>query len=152
MPLATCPRCSKMFDKHHTSVCAKCLDDEDADYEKVRQALAEQPNLTAEELAEKTEVSMDCVLRLLESGRIETVTANKTARCGRCGAPAISLSKKLCEACLNELNTQIAVQQSKIKLPKKRDVELGTALNVQETVDSKRSGGQRKSLLRREED
>ncbi|MBN2308121.1 MAG: hypothetical protein JXR94_04075 [Candidatus Hydrogenedentes bacterium] len=154
MPLATCPRCNKMFDKTGPLVCPRCQDAEEEDYEKIRQSLAEHPNQSAEDLAEAAQVDIECVLRLLEAGRIETTAANRQVRCGRCGAPAISVSKKLCEKCLQELNAQIAMQTSKIRLPKRRSVDVGTAFNIPDSLDSKRATGaeRRKNLMRRDDD
>ena len=153
MPLATCPRCKTLFQKEGGhSVCPKCVEGEDADYEKVREALEETPSQSAEQVSEETGVDLNCVLRLLDSGRIETTAANIGVRCGRCGAPAISISKRLCEACLQKLNAKLAAEQSKIRLPKKKSVEVGTALNVPDSLDAKReAGAKRKNLMRRED-
>ena len=82
---------------------------------------------------------------LLEIGRSEEgcfsfcgFSPTESVRCGRCGAPAISLSKKLCEGCLQELNSEIARSRSKIQLPGKKDVELGTAMSVRRWLDEQK--------------
>jgi DNA-directed RNA polymerase subunit M/transcription elongation factor TFIIS len=154
MPLATCPRCKTLFQKEGSqSVCPKCVESEDADYEKVRAALEDKPSQSAEQVAEETGVDLNCVLRLLDSGRIETTAANVGVKCGQCGAPAISISKRLCEGCLQKLNAKLAIEQAKIKLPKKRGVDVGTALNVPDSMAAKREAGvRRKNLMRREDD
>ncbi len=141
MPLASCERCGKLFSKVNLPICPKCEPEEENDYEKVRDALQKSPNLTAEELSDSTGVELSCVLRLIDQGRIQSVSSPEQVRCGRCGAPAISLSKKLCEACLNKLNQELAKEQAKIQLPKKKDVEVGTALNIPDTLKSKSSRG-----------
>lgn len=133
MAMSRCVRCEKLFEKIRSPVCSHCESDEEDDYEKVRQALSDTPNQTAEQVAEETGVGIECVLRLLSEGRIASTAMNVNIKCGRCGAPAISASKKLCEACLEKLNAQLLSQQSKIKLPDKKDVALGTALNVFES-------------------
>ncbi len=133
MPLATCDRCKKMFTKMSDLViCPQCLPQEEEDYERLRDILQESPQLTAEQLSEKTDIELSCVLRCIASGRIQSMDQGERVRCGRCGAPAISSSKKLCESCLNQLSQEVAKAQSKIRLPKKREVELGRALNVSE--------------------
>ncbi len=133
MPLSNCERCGKMYSKSgETKVCPTCMPAEEEDFEKVRDELERSPNLTAEQLSERTEVDLPVVFRLMEMGRIQDVSSKDAIRCGRCGAPAISLSKKLCEACLNKINNQIAVQQGKVKLPKRKEVELGIAMNAPE--------------------
>ncbi|MBX7257649.1 MAG: hypothetical protein K1Y02_14915 [Candidatus Hydrogenedentes bacterium] len=141
MPIAKCDRCGKIFDKVRSSICPACEPLEEDDYEIVRKALVEKPGQSAEDIAEQTGVGLDCVLRLLASGRIETTSANLGIKCGRCGAPAISISKKLCESCLQKLNAEIAIQQSKIKLPKRKGIELGTALNVFDKDEEGDKGG-----------
>lgn len=131
MPLSKCPRCSRMFNKQSTLVCPLCQPDEDADYETVRQALAEHPNLTAQELTELTGVELPCILRLLEAGRITSLLdLEKKAVCGRCGAPAISLSKRLCKACLEELNAEVAKAQASIKLDRKKRIKIGKGMSI----------------------
>jgi NMD protein affecting ribosome stability and mRNA decay len=132
MPLAQCERCSKMFQKTKIPVCQKCLPQEEEDYEKIRDALQASPNQTAQQISDNTGIDLRCVMRLIEDGRITSTASHGSIRCGKCGAPAISLAKKLCETCLNQLNADVAKAQAKIHLPKKRDVELGTALNVSE--------------------
>ena len=117
MPLSKCSRCQQMFNKRNISICPQCEPEEDADYEKVRATLEESPNLTPDQLAEVTGVELQCILRLLDEGRIASMPDIKTnVVCGRCGAPAISLSKRLCEACLQKLNSDVAKAQASIKL------------------------------------
>jgi ribosomal protein L37E len=130
LALASCQRCKNLYEKIRGPICPACEDLEEEDYELIRQALVDHPNSSAEKLAEVTGVTMDCVMRLLAQGRIETTEANKGVKCGRCGAPAISVSKRLCESCLQKLNVELARQQGKIKLPKKKDLEVGTARNT----------------------
>ena len=128
MPLSACPRCEKVFNKRDSVVCPECLTGENEDYEKVREFLQGNPTISAEDLAEEVGVELTCILRFLEDGRIETTAANKSVVCGRCGAAAISLSKRLCESCLQRLNSEITLQQSKIELGTKKRVEVGTDL------------------------
>lgn len=124
MPLARCPRCSKLFDKKHVSVCTTCETAEEEDYETVRSYLEKNPNRTTAQVAKNTGVSKECVLRLVEEGRIKNVAAGEGIWCGRCGAPAISTSKRLCEACLKKLNAELVAQQSRVSLPEKDEVRL----------------------------
>ncbi len=131
MPLSKCPRCQQMFNKRNVPICPKCEPAEDADYEIVRRTLEEQPNLTPQQLTEITGVVLTCIMRLLDEGRIASMPDQKTkVVCGRCGAPAISLSKRLCESCLQKLNSEVAKAQASIKLAKKKKVEIGTAMNI----------------------
>jgi len=96
--------------------------------------LEKAPGLNAEELAEKSGVSFECVLRMLEQGRISSPTLSEPIKCGRCGAPAISLTKKLCASCLQKLNQQMVDAKRSIQLAEKKPVEPG----VRKTLDDKR--------------
>jgi len=128
--LSTCPRCEKLFNKGDAVVCSSCLPVEEDDYERVRQTLQESPELSAENVAEAAEIDLACILRFLHEGRIETTAANSTVVCGRCGASGISLSKRLCESCLQKLNAELTSQQGQINLTKKKRVEVGSNFNA----------------------
>lgn len=139
MALASCVRCKQLFTKVKSAVCPKCQPEEEADLEKVRQELEERPNQSAEEVVEKTGVTRDCVMRLLEDGRIVNTMMMDAVKCGRCGAPAISPSKRLCQACLDKLNKEVLQAQSKIHLgPKKKFDGTDQPQSVHVTINSKR--------------
>jgi len=108
MALAKCPRCEKLFSKIRAGVCPACEPLEESDYEKVRNVLAGDSGLNAEQLAVTAEVSIECVLRMLADGCIESGSEADAVRCGRCGRPAISASKRLCESCLTKLDQECA--------------------------------------------
>ena len=138
MPLATCPRCKKIFEKTRTIVCVKCQEAENADYDKIRAVLERDPSLNAEETAEEAGVTVQCVTRMLQEGLIANVSLSESVKCGRCGAPAISLNKKLCQACLEKLNAEVASAQSKIKLAQKKRVQVGEYQLARKAFEEKR--------------
>lgn len=140
MPLTTCPRCKKIFDKGTTAVCTKCQEAENKDYDKIRAILDRSPSLNAEQVAVEADVSVQCVMRMLEEGLIANVSLSEKVKCGRCGAPAISMSKKLCQACLEKLNAQVAAAQGKIKLRDKKQVQIGEYLHARKAFEQKRRG------------
>lgn len=142
MPLSKCPRCNKMFNKIHSAVCPACQKSEESDADAVRKTLQENPNLNAEQVAEITGVEIQVVLRLIEQGAIACVTEleGNAVRCGRCGAPAISASKRLCQACLEKLNVQVAMAQRSVRLGDRKQVEVGQFHeNVRQALDQKRN-------------
>ena len=139
MALASCARCKQIFTKIRSDVCPKCQPEEEADYEKVRAYLESSPNQTADEVASGCGVTRECVMRLVQDGRIQNMAMADPVKCGRCGAPAISLDKKLCQACLDRLNMEVIRAQSQIKLPPKKSVPSPTQPNsVHIAIDSKR--------------
>lgn len=138
MPLTKCERCEKLFDKVKGSVCPACLPQEEADYEIIRECLAGNPDLNAEAMSELTGVAVSCVLRMVDAGQISHAVYSSEVKCGRCGQPAISQTKKLCHGCLEEMNQRIAKQRKSIELDRKKTVEIGEYGGVREAVQAKR--------------
>lgn len=134
MPLATCPRCQKLFNKTESQVCVNCQAAEDEDLEKVRQVIRDNPDMNAEDVASEAEVAVRVVNRMLDEGMIERVSSSdlEQIKCGRCGAPAISASKKLCERCLAALNKEMAQAQANIKLGMRKKTQIGMYSGIQE--------------------
>ncbi len=139
MPLASCARCGKMFNKKTSPVCLSCQKAEDDDMEKVRKVVEDAPDLNAEEIAEKAQVDIRIVNRMIDMGML--VSAEEiggSIKCGMCGAPAISPTKKLCQACLEKLNMDVLKAQSQIKLDAKKSPKIGESLTVHEIFEIKR--------------
>ncbi len=145
MPLAKCVRCQKMFNKKSSPVCTQCQGQEDSDREKVRNAVENDPSMNAEQVAAEVDVDISVVRRMLDEGLIESVglLETKEIKCGKCGAPAISLSKKLCESCLQKLNAEVAQAQRSVKISARKKVEINgytgaAGMHVTKTLDTKR--------------
>lgn len=140
MPLTKCPRCSKLFDKIRFPVCLKCQEDEERDYDKIRKALDEQPDMNAEQVSGETGVDIGCITRMLKEGLLANATGLQgEIKCGMCGAPAISASKKLCQACLEKLTAKVTRAQAKIKLEEKKEPQVDQYLgSMRETFERKR--------------
>lgn len=138
MPLSKCARCEKLFDKTSSPVCPKCQPNEDADFEVIRGTLDESPNLNAQQLSELSGIDLACVTRMMDTGRIAKVNLGDPVKCGRCGAPAISSTKKLCQKCLDKLNQEVAAAQKGIKLDDKKSVQVGEFASAREVFREKR--------------
>ena len=115
MPLAQCPRCKKMFSKTNTLICAACDPAEQADYKRVREILEESPGLNTQDVADKAEVPLAVVQRMLKDGALTFDKPTPGILCGQCGAPAMSATKRLCHECFNKLNMEVAKAQASIK-------------------------------------
>lgn len=115
MPLAKCVRCKKIFSKISSAVCPNCQPDEDADFAKIHNAIVKFPGAKAEEIASMAGVEVECVLRMLSEGRLRYSDVGDEATCGRCGAPAISMAKRLCERCLVEMDRECAEAMRELK-------------------------------------
>lgn len=108
MGLSKCARCKKLFSKIQSPVCPRCQPDEDADFAKIHHVIGKHAGLKAEEIAAQAEVDLGCVMRMLNEGRLGFEVLTEKPVCGRCGAPAISMAKRLCESCLAELDRECA--------------------------------------------
>ncbi len=115
------------------------MPEEEADYEKVRAVIDEHPDLSSEAVAELSDVSLKLVLRMLDQGLVtNTSLSGGSATCGRCGAPAISASKKLCHSCLEKLNQNVMKQKQKVAIAQSKEVEIGGASSVRQMLEEKR--------------
>lgn len=140
MALAKCPRCGKLFNKlpnPQYSVCKECEEAEKNDFEQIIELLQKEGNLNAFQISEILNISIDVVLRMIEQGLIEKSDENNSTYCGRCGKPAISRTKRLCESCLIDLQRECAkamqeLRQSMIEKAKRNE------LDVPEKVASKK--------------
>ena len=108
MALHKCARCAKLFNRIHSVICPKCQPAEDQDFSKIHNAIRRNAGLKAAEIAEVAGVAVDCVLRMLGEGRLRIEVNDERPFCGRCGEPAISMAKRLCERCLAELDRECA--------------------------------------------
>ena len=108
LKLAKCARCEKLFNKIYSEVCDLCQPDEDQDFTRIHDVISRRRGLNAQEVAEEAEVALDCVLRMQREGRINRIEQDEAATCGRCGASAISATKRLCQRCLVMLDRECA--------------------------------------------
>jgi hypothetical protein len=70
MPLAKCPRTGKLFDNSKGLVHPEAQHQEEEDYNKILDYLAEHPNAKPDEVIEQTGVTMECIHRMVKSGRV----------------------------------------------------------------------------------
>ncbi|HOZ48694.1 MAG TPA: hypothetical protein PLO37_00240 [Candidatus Hydrogenedentes bacterium] len=147
MALAKCARCGKLYEQVRSAVCPACLPDEDADLAKIRAAIEAYPEFNVSQIAEAAEVTTACVLRLMDEGAVVSADGRTLVKCGRCGAPALSPTHRLCGRCLIELNADMASSVRRIReeldLAKRaRGVDLGLdkarAQRIHETLSEKR--------------
>ncbi len=138
MPLAKCDRCEKLFAKTDNPICPKCGPDEERDHEAVRTCLNDHPNLSAEAISEMTGVAIKCVMRMIDQGLVTNSIFTGAVKCGKCGAPAISASKKLCNACLEEMNRRVAKQRGQLEQHAAKSVRVGEHTTVRQAIEEKR--------------
>ncbi len=138
MPLSKCVRCEKLYNKIKSPVCPACMPDEDKDFDIIRQSLSNNPDMNAEQVAELSGVKIECVLRMIQEGLISFLKSGTEVKCGRCGAPAISMTKRLCEPCLDKLEKEVAKTRSQIQLGERKQTQVGEYSNIRQTFAEKR--------------
>ena len=92
MGLAKCERCDKLFSKVVSPICSACTPMEEDEFDKIRNVIYDEPSLNVKEIAQLAEVEVSVVLRMLDEGLITNVDLGDAVKCGKCGAPAISVS------------------------------------------------------------
>jgi len=104
MAVKNCVKCGKLFVYVNRNVCPECVEQEEKDYNAVREYLKEHPGAHVEEIGRETGVEENLILRFLREGRLIT-TAPAQLECLSCGAP-ISYGR-LCEKCAKAVSHDI---------------------------------------------
>ena len=121
MGLANCPECGKLFVQTNMNLCPQCwaLEMEDAD--KVMAYLRDcVTKATMEEIHNATGVEHKVILRLLKAGRIMS-DVEISYPCDSCGEPI--LEGRLCEKCSQNIASQLADMDSRMRSQKEREEE-----------------------------
>ena len=106
MEMVNCPRCGKIFAKQYESICPKCLKEEEAIFEKVRDYVKENPDKTVHEVSEECEVTVKRIMQYIRDGRIEAGEGmHGEFTCSQCGKPI--KAGRMCEKCTIETNFKI---------------------------------------------
>ncbi len=104
LDLRNCPNCGRLFAKKPgVDLCPVCIDDEEVDFQKVKNFLWDNPNSTIELVHEKTGVSRERIIKFIRDDRIiaEGLTLDYLLECERCGKPIPS--GRFCQKCQEEL-------------------------------------------------
>lgn len=135
--LANCPRCKAIFVCFEWHVCQKCIHAEEADFSLIRDVLSKKPDLTPDELALSSSVTLACVLRMLDEAELTNQNSDSEAQCVRCSAQALNNGHGLCISCLLDLDQrlreELIVARSNQKPPLR-----GVAHHVHEEMSAKR--------------
>ncbi len=134
--LAHCARCKRLYIRMRWNVCESCRVMEEVDFSRIREELERTPELTADELAERANLPVACVLRMLDEGLLVSTGDDET--CGRCGEPAISPRLRLCTWCLMDLNRRITHELKEAQMRKREQVMKGKAQGVLSLLRARR--------------
>ncbi|MFP4662668.1 MAG: flagellar protein [Halanaerobiales bacterium] len=122
MDLRNCPQCGKLFAYDgRNKVCQVCRNNEESDYEKVKEYLWDNPNASIEKVHLETEVERELIIKFIRDGRLvaEGINVEMLIECERCGKPIIT--GRFCPKCKQALIDGFKPSDSKKK--EKREKE-----------------------------
>lgn len=106
MEARNCPKCGRVFAMIRESICPKCVKEAEATFEKVRDFIKENPNMTIKEVAEECDVSYKRILTYIRDGRVEASGGmHGEVTCSRCDKP-IKVGR-MCEKCTIETGFKV---------------------------------------------
>lgn len=116
--LKTCtnPACLKLFSGSLTAMmCRVCQQLEDTAYETVKEYLVEHPGAAVMEIHEQTEVPLDTINGLYDSGRLTMIILQK---CNKCGNALRDNPGNLtvCQDCAKQMQNQISSELSALQI------------------------------------
>ena len=105
MDIRNCRRCGKVFNFVGSMVCNDCVQQEQEDFEKIRNYLFDHPNSITIDVSKATGVDPKVISRMLKEGRLLAdnirVSDSDDLKCEKCGQ-AISKGR-FCEKCVSEM-------------------------------------------------
>jgi hypothetical protein len=128
MPLVKCPRTGVLFNNDTTPVHPSAMKAEEADYEIVLEFITQNPGASIGVICESTEVSEDCVRRMVARGRVENINYEEAERRQQEQTDQMQRHSKR--------RGKRARGLMKLKLPKKKKVEFGGT--VRSVLEQKR--------------
>jgi flagellar operon protein (TIGR03826 family) len=105
MPIANCKKCGAVFSKSEFSICPKCLQEEEAEFQQAINWVRENPGKTTTELSNATGIEIGKVLKWIREQRLKFSGANGMIVCMKCGKNIESGS--FCESCKSGLSHDI---------------------------------------------
>ncbi len=116
MSIRNCKRCGKIFqyDGVH-KICKSCRDQEEKEFEKVKEYLKENPNSSINLVSEETGVEKKTIIEFIKNDRLiaEDLEIDAKLKCQRCGTEI--KHGKYCDKCISDMKDEIE------SLTKKKD-------------------------------
>ena len=120
MKLKNCVKCGKLFaPQTGEKVCPVCRQEEESEFQKVKEYLWDNPKASIEKVHEDTGVPRDTIMKFVKDERLiaEGIEVDWEHECERCGKP-ISHGR-FCVSCQRELIDKFSDDPSKKKKDKK---------------------------------
>lgn len=106
MDIRNCPQCGRIFQYMGKNLCADCLKEEDAVFERVRRHLHDHEGASVDEVAEATGVEPKKIMRFLREGRLLVRSGSVSGLyCESCGEPIPG--GRLCSKCAKSLAKEV---------------------------------------------
>lgn len=118
MEIRNCRRCKRLF-QYITGrvICPACKDEEEKEFQKVKDYLYEHPKATMAEVSQATEVSVATIRHYLREGRlIITPDSPIGIECEKCGTTI--KTGRFCERCARELERDVRAAKDSLAGPK----------------------------------
>lgn len=142
MKLRNCIKCGKLFaPKTGEKICPVCRQEEESDFEKVKDFLWDNPKATIEKVHEETGVERDTIMKFVKEDRLiaEGIDVDWDHECERCGK-AISHGR-FCASCQRELINGLgggsSAEEEKDDKAKKQDIKYRGKMYTSERIKDK---------------
>ncbi|SHK14294.1 flagellar operon protein TIGR03826 [Anaerobranca californiensis DSM 14826] len=113
MDIRNCPKCGKLFQRLRRDICPTCAQQEDKEYEIVRDYIYDNPKSDVQTVSEETGVPVETILKFLRENRLINVSEALVLDCENCGAPISS--GRFCKECGEKLEKEFSSLTKKEK-------------------------------------
>ncbi|SJZ44350.1 hypothetical protein [Selenihalanaerobacter shriftii] len=118
MGLKNCVRCGNVFVSNTDKVCPQCLEEEEEDFETVKEYIYESGQARIPKIHEETGVSVKRIKKFIREGRLVEFNVDVTIECKRCGTQI--KSGDYCKSCRDQLSDGFVGRQDKEKEKKQK--------------------------------
>lgn len=110
MYMKNCTRCGKLYATSNPTLCPDCMDEDQSDYQKVRDFVKENPKVSIEVICEATGVDEIKIREYLRQGHLVIADLSGPAlECDRCGKP---ISKgRYCILCRQDIQKSFSTER-----------------------------------------
>lgn len=106
--LKNCERCGKLHNSTFFNLCPPCLEQDEADFRKIKEFLYEHPCAKIFEVVSALGMPVNKIKRYLRENRLEIIESNnRFLFCEMCGKPI--RSGKYCDSCYREFHHDFKV-------------------------------------------
>lgn len=137
MNIRNCTRCNKIYKYDGFKICHSCRQDDEADFQKVKEYLNENPGSNISNVVEGTGVDTKKVIEFLKEGRLEIEPGGSIIlECENCG---ISITTgRFCKKCAEGLQREFGEAADSSRSRKSREENKEAKFRVIDRYDQRR--------------